>query len=54
MNTIAVVGLPSGQHKVLIEFADPMHQVFAGCACRATVTFTVPGPATAHDGLGRN
>ena len=25
-----------------------------GCACRATVTFAVPGPATAHDGPGRN
>ena len=37
INTIAVVGLPSGQHKVLIELADPMHQVFTGCACAATV-----------------
>jgi len=54
INTIAVVGLPSGQHKVLIELADPMHQVFTGCACRATVTFAVAGPATAHDGPGRN
>ena len=54
INTIAVVGLPSGQHKVLIELADPMHQVFTGCACVATVTFTVPGPMTSHEGPGRN
>ena len=54
INTIAVVGLPSGQHKVLIELADPMHQVFAGCACAATVTFTVPGSMTSHEGPGRN
>ena len=54
INTIAVVGLPSGQHKVLIELADPMHQVFTGCACAATVTFTVPGAMTSHEGPGRN
>ena len=30
-----------GQHKVLIELADPDHQIFTG----QTVTFTVPGPA---------
>ena len=54
INTIAVVGLPSGQHKVLIELADPMHQVFTGCACAATVTFTVPGPMTSHEGPARN
>jgi hypothetical protein len=40
-NTIVVVGLPSGQHKVLIELADPEHRIFAG----QTVTFTVPGSA---------
>lgn len=40
-NTIVVVGLPPGQHKVLIELADPEHRVFTG----QTVTFTVPGPA---------
>jgi hypothetical protein len=33
-----VVGLPRGQHKVLIELADPEHHVFTGQA----VTFTVP------------
>lgn len=39
-NTIVVNGLPPGQHKVLIELADPEHNVFTG----QTVTFTVPGP----------
>ena len=39
-NTIVVVGLPPGPHKVLIELADPEHRVFTGQA----VTFTVPGP----------
>ncbi|PVE21994.1 hypothetical protein DC522_23580 [Microvirga sp. KLBC 81] len=37
-NTIVVVGLPPGQHKVKIELASPEHQVFTG----QTVTFTVP------------
>ena len=27
-NTIVVVGLPPGQHKVLIELADPEHRIF--------------------------
>jgi hypothetical protein len=40
-NTIVVVGLPPGEHKVLIELADPEHRVLAGQA----VTFTVPAPA---------
>lgn len=39
--TIVVVGLPPGQHKVLIELADPQHHIFTGQA----VAFTVPGPA---------
>jgi hypothetical protein len=37
--TIVVVGLPPGQHKVLIELANPEHHVFTG----QTVTFTVQG-----------
>jgi hypothetical protein len=37
-NTIVVVGLPPGQHKVKLELASPEHQVFTG----QTVTFTVP------------
>ena len=40
-NTIDLVGLPSGQHKVLMVNAE--HHVFTGQA--VTVTFTVPGPA---------
>jgi hypothetical protein len=40
-NTIVVVGLPRGQHKVLIELADPEHRIFTG----QTVTFTVPASA---------
>jgi hypothetical protein len=38
--TIVVAPLPPGQHKVLIELADPTHRVLAS----QTVTFTVPGP----------
>jgi Family of unknown function (DUF6130) len=39
-NTVVVVGLPPGEHKVLIELADPEHHVFTGQA----VTFRVPDP----------
>jgi hypothetical protein len=37
-NTIIVVGLPPGPHKVKLELASPEHQIFTG----QTVTFTVP------------
>jgi hypothetical protein len=40
-NTVVVNGLPPGPHKVLIELADPEHNVITG----QTVTFTVPAPA---------
>jgi hypothetical protein len=40
-NTIDIVGLPPGQHRVLTELVDPEHHAFT----RQTVTFTVPGPA---------
>ncbi len=36
--TIILVGLEPGLHKVLIELADPTHKVITG----ETVTFTVP------------
>jgi hypothetical protein len=36
--TIVVVGMPPGEHKMLIELADPEHRVITGQA----VTFTVP------------
>jgi Family of unknown function (DUF6130) len=39
--------MPPGQHKVLIELADPEHHIFTG----QTVTFTVPGPGEmSHEG----
>ncbi len=45
-NTVDLVGLPPGQHKVLIELVDPTHHVFTACSsCRQTVTFSVPSPA---------
>jgi hypothetical protein len=40
--TIILVGLPSGPHKVLIELADPMHKVITS----ETVKFTVPATKT--------
>lgn len=42
-NTIDLVGMPAGEHKVLIELAGADHHIFAGQA--VTVRFTVPGPA---------
>lgn len=41
-NTIDLVGLPPGQHKVLVELVDPTHRVITG----QTVAFTVPRPAS--------
>ena len=38
--TIILVGLEPGSHKVLIELADPTHQVITS----ETVHFTVPNP----------
>lgn len=42
--TIVVVGLPPGPHKVLIELADPTHRVIAS----ETVNFTVPDSRTSQ------
>jgi len=39
-NTIDIVGLAPGPHKVLVELVDAAHHVFAGQS--ATLTFTVP------------
>lgn len=47
--TIVVVGLQVGEHKVLIELADPTHNVID----RATVTFMVPGAETSNTFAGR-
>lgn len=44
-NTIDLVGMSPGPHKVLIELVNSDHHVFPGQA--QTVTFTVPG-AVAH------
>lgn len=41
--TVVVVGLEPGPHRVLFELADPAHQVIAS----ELVTFTVPGAANA-------
>jgi len=38
--TIILVGLPSGPHKLLIELADPTHKVLT----RKLVEFTIPVP----------
>ena len=38
-NTIILVGMPRGQHKVLIELVDAQGNVFTG----QTVTFSSPG-----------
>jgi hypothetical protein len=38
--TIILVGLPPGPHKVLIELADPTHRVITS----KTVDFIVPDP----------
>ncbi len=38
--TIIVVGLEPGPHKILIELADPTHHVITS----ETVTFTLPAP----------
>jgi hypothetical protein len=42
-NTVDIVGLPPGQHKLLIELVNAERHVFAGQ--EQTVAFTVPGPA---------
>ena len=39
--TVVVVGLPPGPHKILIELATPQHQVITGKA----VAFVVPDTA---------
>jgi hypothetical protein len=43
-NTVVVVGLPPGPHKILIELALPDHRVIAGEA----VSFVVPPTGGAH------
>jgi hypothetical protein len=40
--TVVLVGLPPGPHKVRLELADTMHRTIAGCS--KVVEFTVPAP----------
>jgi hypothetical protein len=49
-NTIVVNGLPPGEHKVLIELADPEHRIYTG----ETVMFTVPEPVRASHAGGQH
>jgi hypothetical protein len=41
--TVVLVGLPPGPHKVRLELADTIHRPIAGAS--KTVEFTVPAPA---------
>src|SRR5262249_14141357 len=43
-NTIIVVGLPPGPHKISIDLADPQHHVLTG----QVVQVVVPGAAPSH------
>jgi len=43
-NTIILIGMPRGEHSVLIEVVDPTGKVFT----RQRVTFTSPGPMQAR------
>lgn len=40
--TVVLVGLPPGPHKVRLELADAMHRPIPGCS--KVVEFTVPAP----------
>lgn len=39
--TLIIVGLPPGRHRVLVELADPTHRVLAA----KTVSFDIPDPS---------
>jgi len=41
--TVVLVGLAPGPHKVLLQLAEPTHKPIPGAA--QTITFTVPAPA---------
>ena len=45
-NTVAIAGLPPGEHRVKIELVDANHNVFPGQV--VTVTFTVPAPSASR------
>jgi|SRR5271170_826394 len=42
--TVVLVGLAPGPHKILFQLAEPTHKPIAGAA--QTITFTVPAPAS--------
>src|SRR5262245_416596 len=45
--TVVLVGLAPGPHKVLLELADATHKPFPGAS--KLVEFTVPAPKSAHN-----
>ncbi len=44
--TLVLVGLPPGPHKVLLELADPTHRPIPNAS--KVVEFTVPAPKVSH------
>jgi uncharacterized protein DUF6130 len=44
LNTIDLAGVPPGPHKLLIELANPNHEVFPGQS--KTIAFTIPKPTS--------
>jgi hypothetical protein len=44
--TLVLVGLPPGPHKVLLELADPTHRPIPNAS--KVVEFTVPAPRASH------
>ncbi|PYP19370.1 MAG: hypothetical protein DMD54_02865 [Gemmatimonadetes bacterium] len=44
--TLVLVGLPPGPHKVLLELADPTHRPIPNAS--KVVEFTVPAPNASH------
>lgn len=42
--TVVLVGLAPGPHKILFQLAEPTHKPIPGAA--QTITFTVPAPAS--------
>lgn len=47
-DTVVVVGLPAGPHKVLIEIATPEHHVITGQAVEFAVPALQPSPHAGH------
>ena len=45
--TVVLVGLPPGVHKVRLELADPIHRPIPGAS--QTVEFTIPAPSGPHN-----